>query len=159
LLEAGLKDVIYNAEAQEILIKMKGEMKTKDLTFEFKASFPPDYPSSAPKVELLSKLEEQETVKEGIEKSIKEFFTSWSNFSFLIDLFNTISRTIFNVSTLTCILCHKIECPVCQQKIAAPEGEESCHARCPHCERDYHDHCWQQTISSFGKCGFCLRAP
>lgn len=159
LLEAGLKDVTFNAETQEIHIKMKGEMKTKDVTFDFKATIPPDYPTSAPKVELVSKLEEMDTVKDGIDKSLKQFFSSWTNFSFLIDLFNSISKTIFNVSTLTCILCHKLECPSCQQKIAAPEGEESCHARCPHCERDYHDHCWQQTIASFGKCGFCLRAP
>ncbi len=159
LLESGLKDVAFNPEMQEIHIKMKGEMKTKDVTFDFKATIPPDYPSIAPKVELVSKLEEMDSVKEGINKSLKQFFSSWSNFSFLIDLFNSISKTIFNVSTLTCILCHKLECPSCQQKIAAQEGEESCHARCPHCERDYHDHCWQQTISSFGKCGFCLRSP
>ncbi len=158
LLEAGLKNVTFNPETQEIHIKMKGEMKTKDVTFDFKATIPPDYPSSAPKVELVSKLEEMDTVKDGIDKSLKQFFSTWTNFSYLIDLFNGISKTIFNVSTLTCILCHKLECPSCQQKIAAPEGEESCHARCPHCERDYHDHCWQQTISSFGKCGFCLRS-
>jgi len=159
LLESGLKDVTFNPDTQELHIKMKGEMKTKDVTFDFKATIPQDYPNSAPKVELVTNLEEQESVKEGIEKSLKQFFDSWSNFSFLIDLFNMISKTIFNVSTLTCILCHKIECPSCTQKIAAPEDEESCHARCPHCERDYHQHCWEQTISSFGKCGFCLRSP
>ena len=30
---------------------------------------------------------------------------------------------------------------------------------CPSCERLYHKHCWDQTILSFGKCGFCLRPP
>jgi len=36
-------------------------------------------------------------------------------------------------------------------------GDDSCHSECPHCNRAYHRHCWEQTIQSFGKCGFCLR--
>ncbi|HMF32619.1 MAG TPA: hypothetical protein VKK79_14445, partial [Candidatus Lokiarchaeia archaeon] len=160
LIENGIKNVSYDPATNVLEIKMAGEMKTKDVNFDFKVSIPPAYPTEPPKVELVTELDEdQEDVKKGINKSMKDYFAQWNTFSFLIDLFNAISKAIFNVSVLTCVLCHKIECPACNVKIAAPEGEETCQARCPHCERDYHKHCWEQTIQAFGKCGFCLRVP
>ncbi|GAB4307334.1 MAG: hypothetical protein Kow0069_04780 [Promethearchaeota archaeon] len=158
LLKGSLKDVQMSGNV--VSVKMKGQMKTKDLTFEFQVALPSDYPTSAPRIKLLSDLEGQEDVAKKIEASMKEFQTSWSTFSYLIDLFNKISQAIFEVSILKCILCHKLECPSCAKPIAASTpSEESCHTACPHCERAYHKHCWEQTIASFHKCGFCMRPP
>jgi hypothetical protein len=37
--------------------------------------------------------------------------------------------------------------------------EDGCYEECPYCGRSYHKHCWDKTIKSFGKCGFCLETP
>ena len=57
---------------------------------------------------------------------------------------------------VTCVICYKDNCPICERKI---EGENSCYEECPYCERTYHQHCWEKTIKTFGKCGFCLEIP
>ena len=90
-----------------------------------------------------------EKTKEELQNSFKDFFSEWSPFSYLVDLFNLISEKIFEVSVVSCVICHK-KIEIEQQKAAV---------ECPHCERPYHDNCWSQTMQSFGKCGFCLRTP
>ncbi|MFX1381691.1 MAG: nitrous oxide reductase family maturation protein NosD [Promethearchaeota archaeon] len=55
-----------------------------------------------------------------------------------------------------CILCFQSTCPTCNSNLI---GENNCFEECPYCESVYHRHCWNKTIHSFGKCGFCLEPP
>ena len=139
---------------------MKGKMKTQDLMFQFRINLPNDYPMTVPSIKITNEfeLESHEKIKNDLQSSFRNFFDDWSPFSYLVDLFNAISKKIFEVSVVSCVICHKIDCPTCSLKIAGPE-EETCHTDCPYCERSYHKHCWEQTIKSFGKCGFCLKTP
>jgi len=159
LLRSAMKDVNYNPNDNSITAKLEGKMKTEGVSFEFKVSLSPDYPMAVPKIELISKLEEQEELKVKLVNQIKTFTASWHQFSYLIDLFNDISKAIFEVSVISCVICHKIECPECNKKISAANPEDQCQVKCPSCERLYHKYCWNTTISSFKKCGFCLRPP
>lgn len=159
LLRGGIKEVNYEASTNKIKTKLAGQMKTKDLSFDFEVTLPEDYPMSSPKIELKSELEGQEDIKDKLSKQVTTFTSSWHPFNYLIDLFNEISKAIFEVSVISCVICHKIECPTCSKKIASTEHDEQCETTCPSCERKYHKHCWDQTILSFGKCGFCLRPP
>ncbi len=156
LLKDHYKDIKYSHETSTLSVKMKGKMKTEDLTFDFQIELPIDYPMKMPDVKVTNEfeLESHEKIKKDLHTSFDDFFNEWTPFTYLIDLFNLISKKIFEVSVVSCVICHKIECPSCTKKIA---GDESCHAECPHCNRAYHSHCWDQTIKSFGKCGFCLR--
>ncbi|MHA1872155.1 MAG: hypothetical protein ACTSXF_14510, partial [Promethearchaeota archaeon] len=160
LLRGGsIKEVEYNQDENSLHAKIAGQMKTKDLSFEFLVKLPEDYPMSAPKIELLTDLEAQEDIKTKLTNQINTFVSSWNPFNYLMDLFNEISKAIFAVSVVSCVICHKIECPTCGKPISAPNPEDQCQVMCPSCERLYHKHCWDQTIRSFGKCGFCLRPP
>ena len=156
LLKDHYKDLKFDPIDSTLCVNMKGKMKTEDLTFEFQIILPIDYPMKIPEIKVLNEfeLETHEKIKNDLHNSFDDFFNDWTPFSYLIDLFNLISKKIFEVSVVSCVICHKIECPSCSQKIA---GENYCHAECPHCNRAYHKHCWEQTIKSFGKCGFCLR--
>jgi len=158
LLKDHYKDIKYDSATETLKIDMKGKMKTQDLTFQFQINLPREYPMKLPEIKVLNEfeLEAHEKIKNDLQSSFKDFFNDWTPFSYLVDLFDTISNKIFEVSVTSCVICHKIECPTCSNKIA---GQESCHAECPYCERAYHNHCWHQTISSFGKCGFCLKTP
>jgi len=158
LLKEHYKKIEYDASESILRMDMKGKMKTQDLTFEFQINLPIEYPMKVPSIKILNEfdLEMHEKIKNDLQSSFKSFFDDWSPFSYLVDLFDSISKKIFEVSVLSCVICHKIECPICSKKIA---GENNCHAECPHCEKHYHLHCWQQTIKSFGKCGFCLKIP
>ena len=160
LLKENYKDIRYNHETETLNVDMKGKMKTQDLTFEFEISLPREYPMKVPEIKVLNEfeLESHEKIKTDLQASFTDFFNKWTPYSYLVDLFNLISKKIFEFSVISCVICHKIECPTCQVKIAGPE-KESCHVDCPHCERSYHKHCWEQTIKSFGKCGFCLKVP
>ncbi|MCJ7650429.1 MAG: hypothetical protein MUP85_17610, partial [Candidatus Lokiarchaeota archaeon] len=160
LLKEHYKDIQFDASTQILLIDMKGKMKTQDLTFKFQIGLPNDYPMKMPEIKVLNEfeLETHEKIKNELQSSFKSFFEEWTPFKYLVDLFNVISKNIFEVSVLSCVICHKIDCPTCSLKIAGPE-KEVCHVDCPYCERSYHLHCWQQTIRSFGKCGFCLKVP
>ncbi|MBD3187619.1 hypothetical protein GF325_12365 [Candidatus Bathyarchaeota archaeon] len=160
LLQGSLKDVRYDPLTHVILAKMKGTMKTEEETFEFKASLPDNYPLVPPSIELVTELPD-EKMGEKIDASLKKLLTSWiPQSSYLIDAFNAVSKAIFEVSVITCIICHQFECPACGMKMDSPDlNEETCKAQCSFCERMYHKHCWDQTIASFGKCGFCLRPP
>ncbi|MFX1346884.1 MAG: hypothetical protein ACFFAI_17440 [Promethearchaeota archaeon] len=156
LLKDHYKNIKYDPSTAILHVEMKGKMKTEDLTFEFQINLPPDYPMKLPEVKVVNEfeMEAHEKIKNDLHASFNDFFKEWTPFSYLVDLFNLISKKIFEVSVVSCVICHRIECPSCAKKIA---GEDNCHAECPHCNRAYHRHCWEQTIQSFGKCGFCLR--
>ncbi|MFX0153810.1 MAG: hypothetical protein ACFE9Q_04710 [Candidatus Hodarchaeota archaeon] len=156
LLKDHYKNIEYTPSTATLLVEMKGKMKTEDLTFKFQIELPIDYPMKMPEVKVINEfeLEAHEKIKNDLHSSFDDFFKEWTPFSYLVDLFNLISKKIFEVSVVACVICHKIECPSCTKKIA---GAENCHTECPHCNRAYHNHCWEQTIKSFGKCGFCLR--
>ncbi|MFX0030319.1 MAG: hypothetical protein ACFE8B_13995 [Candidatus Hermodarchaeota archaeon] len=156
LLKDHYKNIKYDPSTAILHVEMQGKMKTEDLTFEFQINLPSDYPMKMPEVKVINEfeIEAHEKIKNDLHGSFNDFFKEWTPFSYLVDLFNLISKKIFEVSVVSCVICHKIECPSCTKKIA---GEDSCHTECPHCNRAYHHHCWEQTIQSFGKCGFCLR--
>ena len=162
LLKGGIDSVQFDPVTNNIKVKMKGKMKTENIVFEFLAILPENYPMNPPELKVLNEFEEEEhePIKKKLESSIQQFFNEWTPLSYLIDLFNAISKKIFEVSVISCVICHQLECPdgACQLTIAAPDGHQ-CRVECPYCERLYHKHCWDQTISSFGKCGFCLKAP
>lgn len=160
LLKSNLKDVTWDPLAKTVIAKMKGSMKTQEVTFDFKAKLPENYPMSPPTIELLSELAE-ESMEEKMKASLKTLLTNWNpNASYLIDAFNALSKAIFEVSVISCIICHKIPCVTCGNVLDSPDPNvETCKAECPYCNRVYHKHCWDQTIASFGKCGFCLRPP
>ncbi|MHA1684144.1 MAG: hypothetical protein ACTSUE_24605 [Promethearchaeota archaeon] len=160
LLQGSLKDVRYDPMAHVIIVKMKGTMKTEEQSFEFKATLPDNYPMNPPTIELISELAE-EKMEEKIDKSLKGLLAKWiPQSSYLVDAFNAVSKAIFEVSVITCIICHQFECPSCGVKMDSPDlSEPTCKAQCVYCERSYHKHCWDQTIATFGKCGFCLRPP
>ncbi|MFX0043168.1 MAG: hypothetical protein ACFE8L_09665 [Candidatus Hodarchaeota archaeon] len=161
LLKEHYQNIKYDPLTEIITMEMKGKMKTEDLMFQFQIQLPKEYPMKLPEVKVLNEfeLEAHEKIKNDLHISFKDFFNEWTTFSYLIDLFNLISKKIFEVSVVACVICHKIECPTCGIKIAASQEKEPCYTACPHCERAYHKHCWEQTIRSFGKCGFCLRQP
>ncbi|MFX0005715.1 MAG: hypothetical protein ACFFA7_00700 [Promethearchaeota archaeon] len=156
LLKDHYKNIKFDQTTATLNVEMKGKMKTEDLTFNFQINLPIDYPMKMPEVKVINEfeLEAHEKIKNDLHASFNDFFKEWTPFSYLVDLFNLISKKIFEVSVVSCVICHKIECPSCTKKIA---GDDSCHTECPHCNRAYHNHCWEQTIKSFGKCGFCLR--
>jgi len=161
LLKEHYKDMNYDPQMKTLNIDMKGKMKTQDITFKFQINLPSEYPTKMPIIKVLNEfeLETHEKIKNDLQDSFNDFFNKWTPFSYLIDLFNLISNKIFEVSVISCVICHKIECPTCNKKIADTNESESCHVSCPYCERAYHKHCWDQTIKSFGKCGFCLKIP
>ncbi|NVM55111.1 MAG: hypothetical protein HWN66_15505 [Candidatus Helarchaeota archaeon] len=158
LLENALKNVTYDPATRKIAAEVKGALKTSDVIFKFAVDIPEDYPASRPSISLLSKVEDDNLAKQ-MHDSVGNMLELWSPFNFLIDLFNSISKTIFKASVMVCIVCHSLECPICGQSISALEGEESCTATCPHCQKPYHAHCWQKNIESIGKCAYCLRPP
>ena len=160
LLKDHYKNIDYDPLANTLKVDMKGKMKTQDLTFQFQIDLPPDYPMKVPTIKVLNEfdLEAHDKIKNDLQNSFKDFFDDWTPFSYLVDLFNSVSKKIFEVSVVSCVICHKIECPTCSLKIAGSDGD-TCHTDCPYCERSYHKHCWEQTIKSFGKCGFCLKTP
>lgn len=159
LLRGGMDEVEYNQNENSISAKLTGKMKTEGISFDFTCNLPRDYPMGIPKITLESKLEGQEDLKKKLTTQIDSFVSGWHQFNYLIDLFNQISKAIFDISVISCVICHKIDCPVCAKKISAQQESEQCQVQCPSCERLYHKSCWNQTIASFGKCGFCLKPP
>ena len=140
LLKEHYKDLKYDNTAQTLELNMKGKMKTQDITFEFKINLPKEYPMMIPKIIVVNEfdLETYEKIKEDLNASFKDFYNDWSSNNYLVDLFNLISKKIFEVSVVACVICHKIECPACSVRIAGAEGD-SCHIECPYCERPCED--------------------
>ena len=169
----GLDKVDYNAEQRKIQVEMRGKMKTADQTFKFEVELPEDYPSSRPSIKIVSEVSDDEVAKQ-LESSMK-ILDEWTTFTYLIDIFETISKAILKASIISCIICHKMECPVCGKPMvqvegptavpeeAAPGGypnsEGVCHTTCPHCSKPYHFHCWEQNIQAIKKCAYCMREP
>jgi ubiquitin-protein ligase len=159
LLESSLKNVVYNPADRKITTEIKGVLKTSELVFKFAVDLPEDYPASRPGISLLTEVKDDALAKQ-MQDAVKNMLETWSPFNFLIDLFNSISKTIFNASVIVCIVCHSLDCPVCNKVISTQEeGGESCTAQCPHCQKPYHAHCWEKNIESIGKCAYCLRPP
>ncbi|MFX1276307.1 MAG: hypothetical protein ACFFBP_12135 [Promethearchaeota archaeon] len=158
LLQDHYKEIKYNSNTSTLRIDMKGKMQTQDMTFQFEINLPREYPLKLPEIKVINEfeIESHEKIKGDLQESFKSFFDEWTPFKYLVDLFDTISKKIFELSVVSCVICHKIECPSCNNKIG---GSSSCQTECPYCERAYHKHCWDQTIASFGKCGFCLKTP
>ena len=155
------QNINYNPLTATLSMEMKGKMKTQDLTFQFQIKLPREYPSKMPEVKVVNEfeLDSHGKIRDDLHSSFDDFFHEWTPFSYLIDLFNLISKKIFEVSVVSCVICHKIDCPTCGVKIATSGDIKPCYTACPYCERTYHNHCWEQTIKSFGKCGFCLKTP
>ncbi len=160
LLKASYENIDYEPLTSSLTLNMKGKMRTENIVFEFKIELPRDYPMGMPEITVLNEFEfeEEQAIKNDLDQSMANFFDEWTPYSYLVDLFNLISKKIFEVSVVSCVICHDIDCPTCGLKIAGPD-EETCFIECPHCERPYHKHCWDQTLKSFGKCGFCLKTP
>ncbi|MBN1799971.1 MAG: hypothetical protein JW891_00600 [Candidatus Lokiarchaeota archaeon] len=158
LLRDHYKDLQYDHATSSLRIDMKGKMQSEDIVFQFEIFLPREYPLKLPEIKVLNdfEIESRDKIKNNLQSSFKRFFDKWTPFTYLVDLFDAISNNIFEVSVVSCVICHKIECPSCSNQIA---GDKSCHIQCPYCERSYHEHCWNQTIISFGKCGFCLKTP
>jgi ubiquitin-protein ligase len=160
LLKEHYKNINYDPDTSILKLDMKGKMKTQDLTFQFQIDLPQEYPMKMPSIKVLNEfeIEAHEKIKNDLQGSFKDFYDEWTPFSYLVDVFNLISKKIFEISVVSCVICHKIDCPTCSLKIAGTDAD-TCHVDCPYCERSYHKHCWDQTIRSFGKCGFCLKTP
>ncbi len=159
LLENALKNVTFDPAARKITAEVKGVLKTSDVIFKFAVEIPKDYPGSRPSISLLTKVDDDKLATQ-MQEAVGNMIELWSPFNFLIDLFNSISKTIFKASVMVCIVCHGLECPTCGLSIASTEDNgESCTAECPHCQKPYHAHCWQKNIESIGKCAYCLRPP
>jgi ubiquitin-protein ligase len=160
LLKEHFKNINFDSSTSILTLDMKGKMKTQDLTFQFEIDLPHEYPMKMPSIKIINEfeVESHEKIKNDLQSSFKDFYDEWNPFSYLVDLFNLISKKIFEVSVVSCVICHKIDCPTCNLKIAGPDAD-TCHVDCPYCDRSYHRHCWDQTIKSFGKCGFCLKTP
>jgi len=174
-----LQKVEYKELERKIEIEMKGQMKTADITFKFEVQLPEDYPQSKPIIKLLSEVQDDKVAQQ-MEEAMK-MLDSWTSFTYLVDLFDKISKSILKASIASCIICHKMECPVCSKPMvqvesdaeppapapaegAAPtqppaEGAGVCVAECPHCNKSYHQHCWEQNIQAIKKCAFCMRDP
>ncbi len=160
LLREDYKNIQYDSETETLKIQMEGKMKTEDLQFQFEIKLPRAYPMEIPEIRILNKfdLESHEKAKQDLEASFKDFFDEWTPYSYLVDLFHLISKKIFEVSAVSCVICHQLDCPTCSLKISGTD-EKTCFVECPYCDRAYHEHCWNQTLKSFGKCGFCLKTP
>jgi hypothetical protein len=159
ILEGALKNVSYDPAARKITAEVKGVLKTSDVNFQFAITLPDDYPANRPNIALLTKVEDDALAKQ-MQDTVGSMLESWSPFNFLIDLFNEISKSIFNASVIVCIVCHSLKCPTCGKQISVFEGgDEACTSECPHCKKPYHAHCWQKNIESIGKCAYCLRPP
>lgn len=160
LLENSLKNVTYDTGTRKITAEVKGALKTSDIVFKFEVQIPEDYPASRPSIQLLTQIDDDKLAQQ-MQEAVGNMLELWSPFNFLIDLFNSISKSIFKASVMVCIVCHSLECPTCKLPIHAADEEatDSCNAQCPHCQKPYHAHCWQKNIESIGKCAYCLRPP
>ncbi|MHA1799391.1 MAG: hypothetical protein ACTSVY_13170 [Candidatus Helarchaeota archaeon] len=179
-----LERVEYKELERKIFIDMKGQMKTADVTFKFEVILPEDYPQTKPTIKLLSEVTDDKVAKQ-MESAMK-ILDTWSSFTYLVDVFDAISKSILKASIATCIICHKMECPTCGKPLvkveadspqgtldaASPpptpqpestggqqEGDDVCMTECPHCKKPYHQHCWDQNIQAIKKCAFCMREP
>ncbi|MHA1232296.1 MAG: hypothetical protein ACTSRP_14905 [Candidatus Helarchaeota archaeon] len=158
LLYGGLQNVKYDPAQRKIFADLKGVMETEDKIFSFAVEIPEDYPMSKPIFSLMTEIQDDK-LAEALSSATEGILAMWDPFHYLIDVFNSISKSIFSASVLSCIICHKIECPTCGQSLSQLEGPNACYYKCPYCGKPYHKHCWEQNIRAINKCAFCLRTP
>jgi len=158
LLYGGLQNIQYDAEQRKIHADLKGVMNTSDMVFSFDVEIPNDYPMSKPIFSLKTEIQDDK-IAETLSSATEATLAVWDPFHYLIDVFNSISKSIFSASVLSCIICHKIECPTCGKSLSPQDGSEACFYKCPYCGKPYHLHCWEQNIRAINKCAYCLRTP
>lgn len=166
-----LERVDYLADQRKFLIDMRGKMRSADMVFKFEVVLPEDYPTSKPEIKVLSEVTDDKIAKK-LEQGMK-VLENWTSFTYLVDIFDAISKEILRASIISCIVCHQVNCPSCSKPMmviedeppaegeapAASPGTEACYTECPHCQKPYHSHCWQQNIEAIGKCAYCMREP
>ena len=127
-----LERVEYKELERKIEIDMRGQMKTADVTFKFEVELPEDYPQSKPIIKLLSEVTDDQVAKQ-MESAMK-ILDSWSSFTYLVDVFDKISKNILKASIATCIICHKMECPICKKPMVKVEAEAAPETQAPQAE-------------------------
>lgn len=139
---------------------INGELKTASVRFEFVADFSKEYPERPPEISLSPVGDVEQGVFDKLESFIADSGATWSNTSFFIDLLNQIHVAIFKSSIITCVLCHKLFCPDCDQPLYLPKGKQgkTCYVECASCHRPYHKHCFEKTIQTIGKCAVCMQS-
>jgi hypothetical protein len=139
---------------------INGELKTEATRFEFHADFSKGYPENPPEISLTPVGDVDQDIIGKLQHHITESGASWTSTSMFIDLLNKIHLAIFKSSIITCVLCHKLFCPACDNPLYLPKGVEgkTCYVECANCNRPYHKHCFDSTISSIGKCAVCMQS-
>ncbi|MHA1271162.1 MAG: hypothetical protein ACTSPY_15315 [Candidatus Helarchaeota archaeon] len=158
LLYGSLQNVKYDPNQRKVYANLKGVMNTNDMIFSFCVEIPNDYPMTRPVFSLTSEIQDDK-IAETLSSTTEASLAVWDPFHYLIDVFNAISKSIFSASVLSCIICHKIECPTCGISLSTQDGSPACYYKCPYCGKPYHQHCWEQNIRAINKCAFCLRTP
>ncbi|MBD3226720.1 MAG: hypothetical protein GF329_00905 [Candidatus Lokiarchaeota archaeon] len=158
LLRGGLQNVRYDENQRKVFADVKGTLNTEDKLFSFAVEIPQKYPMAKPIFSLTTEIQDDKLAN-SMSETTEAVLATWEPFNYLIDVFNVISKSIFSASVLSCIICHKIECPICGKPLSTQDGSEACFFKCPHCGKPYHLHCWEQNIEAINKCAFCLRTP
>lgn len=150
----------FDTAARTISGCIHGELKTAATTFEFVADFSKGYPERPPEIALTPGGEIDEDVLGKMESFIAGSGTTWTPSSLFIDLLNQVHMAIFKSSIITCVICHKLFCPTCDESLFLPKGKvgKTCHVECANCHRPYHKHCFDKTIQSVGKCAVCMQS-
>nr|MDO8110657.1 hypothetical protein [Candidatus Sigynarchaeota archaeon] len=155
-----ISDLKIDADKKLITGCINGELKTASMRFEFVADFSKGYPEKPPEIALSPFGDVDQSVLDKLETFISESGATWSNTSFFIDLLNQIHMAIFKSSIVTCVLCHKLFCPTCDESLYLPKGKQgkTCFVECANCHRPYHKHCFEKTIQTIGKCAVCMQS-
>nr|MDO8083478.1 hypothetical protein [Candidatus Sigynarchaeum springense] len=153
-----ITDLKIDPEKRLITGAINGELKTAAVKFEFVADFSKGYPEKPPEIALTPVGDVDGDVLTKLETFIAESGATWSNTSFFLDLLNQIHMAIFKSSIVTCVLCHKLYCPSCDEALYLPKGVKgkTCFVSCSNCKRPYHLHCFEKVIGSIGKCAVCM---
>ncbi|HME51460.1 MAG TPA: hypothetical protein VKM55_04540 [Candidatus Lokiarchaeia archaeon] len=155
-----ISDLKIDNEKKIITGCINGELKTASVRFEFMADFSKGYPEQPPEISLSPVGDVEQSVLDKLETFIADSGATWSNTSFFIDLLNQIHMAIFKSSIVTCVLCHKLFCPDCDEPLYLPKGKQgkTCFVECANCHRPYHKHCFEKTIQTIGKCSVCMQS-
>lgn len=155
-----ITDLKIDQQKRLITGTINGELKTAAVKFEFIADFSKGYPEKPPEIALTPVGDIDADVLAKLETFVAESGATWSNTSFFLDLLNQIHMAIFKSSIVTCVLCHKLFCPSCDEALFLPKGAKgkTCFVECANCHRPYHKHCFEKVISSIGKCSVCMQS-
>ena len=153
-------DLRMDADKKLVTGIINGELKTESARFEFVADFSKGYPEKPPIISLTPIGDIEQDVLGKLQNYISESGTTWTHSSFFIDLLNQVHMAIFKSSIITCVICHKLFCPTCDDPLYLPKGVEgkTCFVECSNCHRPYHAHCFKNTIQSIGKCSVCMQS-